>query len=171
MLTYKIDKPNLPRKRQSAINTDHLVGMCNLLSHILPGVTKCLLGGLQAHQLYSDNGQSEDQPASPGPTALLNPQTSIILYRRPSYTANINSETPADCNTAVLHCGDVLGTSTGTCCLFPSCFYLKQYSLVLKQITLWCKFAAAALLLKTQIKAIGSTHTACDSHVVRNSTA
>jgi len=41
--------------------------------------------------------------------SLLNPKTSITLQERPSYSGNLNSETPGDSTNAFLHWGDVLG--------------------------------------------------------------
>ncbi len=41
--------------------------------------------------------------------ALLNPETSILIQKRHSYTRNLNSETPGDSKITFLHCGDVLG--------------------------------------------------------------
>ena len=40
--------------------------------------------------------------------ALLNPETSILIQKRHSYTKNVNSETLRDSKNAFLHWGDVL---------------------------------------------------------------
>ena len=40
--------------------------------------------------------------------ALLNPETSISIQKRHSYTRNLNSETSGDSKNAFLHCGDGL---------------------------------------------------------------
>ena len=40
--------------------------------------------------------------------ALLNPKTPIFLQKLPSYSGNLNSETPGDSKNAFQHCGDVL---------------------------------------------------------------
>ncbi len=44
------------------------------------------------------------------PTALFNPETSVLIQKRHPYTANLNSETLGDSKNATLHCGDVLGS-------------------------------------------------------------
>ncbi len=40
-------------------------------------------------------------------TALLNPETSILIQKRHPYTRSLHSETPGDSKNAFLHWGDV----------------------------------------------------------------
>lgn len=47
-------------------------------------------------------------------SALFNPNTSILIKKRHSYTGNLNSETPGDSKNAFLHWGDVLGQTSIT---------------------------------------------------------
>jgi hypothetical protein len=45
----------------------------------------------------------------PYAVALLSPEMSILIQKRPCYSGNLNSETPGDSTNTYLHWEDVVG--------------------------------------------------------------